>query len=86
VKDFIHTRGVLTDRHIEQLASCEACGKQVETIQHAFFDCTWEKIFWFDLRAIVGVKMPILHPRSWALDQIDGTRLSEEHISIILCG
>jgi hypothetical protein len=86
MKQFIPARGVLKSRHIEKLAFCEACGKQEETIQHALFDCTWAKIFWAELRSMAGVKIPILHPSSWAMDLIDGCGLSEEHTSLVLCG
>jgi hypothetical protein len=86
MKRFIPARGVLKNRHIENLAFCEACGKQEETIQDALFECTWAKIFWDELRSMAGVKIPLLHPSSWAMDLIDVSGLSEEHISFVLCG
>jgi hypothetical protein len=86
MKRFIPVRGILKNRHMEQLAFCEACGEHEETIQHALFDCTWAKIFWSELRSMAGIKIPLLHPRSWAMDLIDGSGLSEEHTSLILCG
>lgn len=44
MKRFIPVRRILKNRHMEQLAFCEACGEHEETIQHALFYCTWVKI------------------------------------------
>jgi hypothetical protein len=42
--------------------------------------------FWTELQPNACVKIPILHPRTWALDLIDGHVISVDHTSVILCG
>jgi hypothetical protein len=58
----------------------------VETIQHSLFECTWAKLLWQEIEAVTGVKIPDLHPSTWAIDIIDSTKLEPVDAAIILCG
>jgi hypothetical protein len=86
MKRFVPARQILKESHMDKLGFCEACGVPEETIQHAMFSCTWAKNFWSELKKSMGIKVPTLHPRSWAMDLIDGSTLSKEQTSMVLCG
>ena len=86
IKEFVPCRQVLYSRHMEHISFCEACGVQEETIYHALFECTWAKNFWKDLKETAGVKIPSLHPNTWAMDMIDCKQLLDSQKCMILCG
>jgi ribonuclease HI len=71
---------------MEEIAFCETCGAEQESIFHAFFECTWARQFWHELKMVSRIKVPELHPVSWASDLIDGKRVSVEDACVILCG
>ncbi|XP_044346357.1 uncharacterized protein [Triticum aestivum] len=85
IRKFIPCRSILKERRIEQISFCEDCGCE-ETITHSLFDCTWAKLFWHQIRNMLGVKLPRLHPDSWAMDMIDGGMVSDTDAAVILCG
>jgi hypothetical protein len=85
IKGYIPCRQVLKARHIERLDRCRACG-EVESIHHALFDCTWAKLFWQEIRVVLSVKIPSLHPATWAIDIIDSNKVVPRVAAIILCG
>lgn len=61
------------DKHIEKIDFCVACGQE-ETIRHALFECTWAKLCWAEIKQVAGIKVPELHPNSWAMDIRNGAR------------
>lgn len=71
---------------MEELAFCKTCGAEQESIFHAMFECTWAKLFWHEIKSIAHVKIPVLHPRSWATDIIQGDVVNKEAANTILCG
>ena len=70
INGFIPCRQVLNRRHMEEIGFCKTCGVEQESIFHAFFECTWARIFWEELKKITTIKVPELHPTSWATDLI----------------
>jgi hypothetical protein len=70
---------------IEKIAFCQTYGS-VETIQHSLFESTWAKLFRQEIKAVTGVKIPDLHPSTWAIDIIDSTKIKPADAAIILCG
>jgi hypothetical protein len=86
IKNFVPYRHNLQIRHMEQIGNCKICGADEETTFHALFECSWARAFWKNMQQASGVKIPQLHPRSWATDLVDGTLVSEDHTCIILCG
>jgi hypothetical protein len=76
---------VLERGYIEKIAFCQTCGS-LETIQHSLFECTWAKLFWQEIKAVTGVKIPYLHSSTWAIDIIDSTKIKPADAIIILCG
>ena len=85
IRGFIPCRQVLNRRHMDELAFYKTCGVEEESIFHAFFECTWAKIFWQELKKITATKIPVLHPRSWATYLTDSAILPHEESGIILC-
>ena len=83
--DFIPCRAVLKRRHVEEIDFCESCG-QPETSMHAIFCCTWARSFWDEIKILTGIKIPKLHPQSWTLDLVDGTKVSQADACVICCG
>jgi hypothetical protein len=85
IKGFIPCREVLRDRHIEKIPFCKSCGR-VESIKHALFECTWAKLFWEEVKSVTNVKVPDLHPNTWAIDLIDSDKVDQRDAAVILCG
>jgi hypothetical protein len=58
------------------------CGADVESIKHTVLDCTVAKFFGEEVKLLTGVKVPLLHPITWASDLI----ISLKNAAVILCG
>lgn len=86
VNGYLPTRGVLHHRHIEPTANCEVCGAEVESIKHALLDCTVAKAFWAQVRMMTGVKVPQLHPVTWARDLVDPDVFPAKSVAVVLRG
>jgi len=84
--EFLPTRLVLHRKYIEPIANCEACGADSESIRHVLVECLVAKSFWEQTKRMTGVKLPPLHPASWAYDLIIGKVISEQAQTIILIG
>lgn len=82
---FLPARQVLWRKHIEPIACCEVCGAQEESIMHTLVGCTVAKEVWRQVREATDVKLPTLHPLTWASDLMTGM-CSEKETAIILCG
>ena len=67
-------RGILPDyatlqhRHIRTTAVCDLCKASVEDLRHALINCSHAKLFWAAARDFLGLKLPRLHPATWARD------------------
>lgn len=84
--DFLPSKHTLHRRHVEPMAQCEVCGADEETVKHVLCDCTIAKAFWDHVKALSGIKLPVLHPLSWAQDLAYGRVVSVEHQSMIIIG
>ena len=85
IKGFVPCKSVLLTQHIEKTPFCDLCGKE-ETITHAMFECTWARLFWKEMKTMMQIKIPVLHPHSWASDLIEGKLGSDQFVCIVLCG
>jgi hypothetical protein len=85
IKGFIPCISVLEARHVQKISFGHACGAK-ELIQHALFKCNWAKPFWQEVKDITSVKVPDLHPNTWAIDIIDNTKVDLKDAAVILCG
>ncbi|KAF8653152.1 hypothetical protein HU200_062598 [Digitaria exilis] len=68
IHEFLPAKHVLHKRHIELEAHCETCGASEESIKHVLSECTIARIFWEQTKDMTGVKLPFLHPDTWARD------------------
>ena len=48
--EFLPTKSVLNQRHIEPLAFCDVCGAEKETIRHVLIECTMAMQFWREIK------------------------------------
>lgn len=60
--EFLPTQQIMHPRHIEQVPTCTECGADSESIYHVSLECIVAKQFWFSLKELMGIKVPLLHP------------------------
>ena len=84
INEFLPEKQVLHRRHIEPVATCDTCGNQEESIGHVLMNCTIAKLFWELTNQLTGVKLPRLHPVTWARDLLVHGTAKER--AIIICG
>ena len=58
----------LNHRHIVDVRQCNVCRSMEEDLKHALMHCTHSKHFWEEACAWFGLRLPRLHPDSWARD------------------
>jgi hypothetical protein len=58
----------LTRRHVRANSTCLVCKSTSETLLHALAECSHASLFWTAARDILNVKLPKLHPDTWAAD------------------
>ena len=82
-------RGILPDyatlkhRHIKQLARCDLCYAMEEELHHALVTCSHAQNYWRSARELLELKLPALHPYTWAKDiTLDGMFSDEERSKI----
>jgi hypothetical protein len=76
----------LHHRHLERMGTCPTCGCKDETIFHALVECEPALLLWLRLKEMFQVKLPNLHPATWANDLINPKFCNEASVSVILCG
>jgi hypothetical protein len=86
INDYIPSRANLQRRHVDPLNICETWGASAETTFHALFECTYARMFRSKLRELSGVRLPDLHPDTWASVLLEDGTCKEMDSSIILCG
>ncbi|CAM0875309.1 unnamed protein product [Alopecurus aequalis] len=86
IHNFIPCREVLHKRHIERIPFCVDCGVDSESAWHALLVCGWAQMFWNEVKYLTGIKIPKLHPMSWAPNLIDGNLLPEKDSCMVPCG
>lgn len=82
---FLPIRLVLFRRHVEPTSHCEICGAEEESIKHVLIECTIAKEFWKHAKELIRIKLPDLHPHSWAGDLLTDI-CSQKDRAIIICG
>lgn len=86
VHEFLPSKDILHHRHIEPTKFCEACGADTESVLHAFTECTTARLFWTRTKELTGVKLPKLHPLTWATDLLRDDFCSEANRSVLIIG
>jgi hypothetical protein len=86
IHGYLSVRQILRRRHIERVANCELCGAEEELTFHVLVQCTMARRFWEAMRNVTGVKLPRLHPVTWAKDLLDTKVCSKGDATVIMCG
>lgn len=60
------SKNELHRRHVAQESYCEMCGDPNESLYHVFFECLVARRFWGEVKKLMGMVVPNLHPCSWA--------------------
>jgi hypothetical protein len=84
--DYLPAKQVLHRRHIEPIAYYDTCGAEEESARHVLTERTVARIFWERTEEFTGVKLPSLHPLSWASDLLLDKVCSKRERSVIICG
>jgi hypothetical protein len=84
--DFMPCQANLHRKHIERLGTCSFCGMEEETTFHSLTQCEFAISFCDKFRALTGIKLPKLCPRTWTRDLLENSFCSEEDRGVILCG
>jgi hypothetical protein len=74
---------------IDILSSCIHARYVVPSLNppfHALMECTFAKRFWQQVKDDTRVKLPFLHPRTWAHVLFYTTLCNREDACVILCG
>ena len=77
-------RGILPDeatlnyRHIAEIRRCKVCLAMDENLEHALIHCSHAKPLWEEAAAWFGLRLPRLHPDSWARDITCDTRFTND--------
>lgn len=79
--DFLPAKQVVHRRHLEPTAHCETCGSGRESVRHVLTECTIARIFWEQTKRTTVVKLPDLHPVSWASDLLNDRVCSKKRQS-----
>ena len=53
--EFLPTRQILHDRHVEPISTCEVRGAEEKTIRHVLCECTVAQAFWDHAKTLAGV-------------------------------
>lgn len=84
--EFLPAKEILHHRHIEPTAFCDLCGADSESIKHILVDYTIAKAFWHEIKALTGVKLPRLHPNTWASDLLSTGVCTDKERGILITG
>ncbi|XP_073353887.1 uncharacterized protein [Aegilops tauschii subsp. strangulata] len=83
-------RGILPDectlkfQHIQDISLCKLCKAKNEDLEHALIHCSHSQRFWEEARQLLDIKLPRLHPSTWATDILCDARFStRERASMI---
>ena len=77
-------RGILPDevtlnyQHIAEIRRCKVCLAMDENLEHALIHCSHAKCFWEEACAGFGLRLPRLHPDSWARDITCDPRFTDD--------
>jgi hypothetical protein len=76
--------GTLSRRHVMANSTCGICKAKPETLWHALIECSHAKMFWEAAKTILCLKLPRLHPETWAPDILCESFFSEKEKAMII--
>jgi hypothetical protein len=68
LKGIMPDYSTLTRRHVMEDSTCGICKATSENLMHALIECSHAKLFWNEAKEILNIKLPRLHPNTWAKD------------------
>jgi hypothetical protein len=84
LRGILPVEGALHHRHIAPLARCKVCFSANEDMRHALIACSHAQRFWREAVSWLELKLPDLHPGTWARDILCDTMFKEEDRSKII--
>ena len=80
------SKAELKRRHVAGESHCEMCGEDEESLFHVFFACLLARRFWGEVKKLMGITVPRLHPGSWGLDVLQPGVCSVATARVVICG
>jgi len=80
------SKAELKRRHVAGESHCEMCGEDEESLFHVFFACPLARRFWGEVKKLMGITVPRLHPGSWELDVLQPGVCSVATARVVICG
>ena len=74
----------LTRRHIMENNTCGICKAESETLMHALIECSHARLFWETAKEMLLVKLPRLHPLTWARDVLCESSFDQRDSPVIV--
>jgi hypothetical protein len=68
LKGILPDYSTLSRRHVREDSTCGICKNASENLLHALTECAHAKLFWTAAKDVLKVKLPRLHPETWASD------------------
>jgi hypothetical protein len=65
-------------------STCGICKAEAGNLMHALIECSHAKLLWTAAKEILLVKLPRLHPSTWARDILCGSLFPDKEIAIII--
>jgi ribonuclease HI len=68
LKGILPDYATLARRHVKEQSTCPVCLSTSETLLHALVECSHAQQFWSAAKDVFNLKLPRLHPITWAAD------------------
>jgi ribonuclease HI len=68
LKGILPDYATLARRHVRVQSTCPVCKSTSESLYHALVECTHAQLFWTAAKDAFNLKLPNLHPETWAED------------------
>jgi ribonuclease HI len=65
-------------------STCPLCKAESEDVMHALIECSHAKLFWEAAKGLLLIKLPRLHPLTWAKDILCEKAFSQKERAIII--
>jgi hypothetical protein len=80
------SKAELKRRHVAMENFCEMCGDPDESVYHVVLLCPVARRFWDEVRKLTGVRIPDLHPCTWATDVLHADICPTSSAATLICG
>ncbi|KAE8777961.1 Alanyl-tRNA synthetase [Hordeum vulgare] len=84
MRDILLDEKTLHYRHIRDVSLCKLCRAHEEDLEHAIIHCSHARQFWDEARLVLDIKLPRLHPSSWAGDILCGSMFTDKEQATII--